>query len=383
MRQRRYDKITLDRTRAIKLDNGFLRVPARIARTGVHEYRKPDGSIERAFRPEEEVSKPESLATFDGVPFLNDHPYAEGGVVTAQNAKRLGVGFVMHPAYRDGFVEATILVEDAEMISEIEAGKLELSCGYFMDRDDKPGVAPDGQSYDFVQRNIHGNHVASVREGRAGPEVRIQLDAQAVTDSAYAVDFQHTPWFTTDNSGIVPKGPTMIKITIDSKETEVSEIASERIANEREAAAKALASVKAELEKAQAINDGLKEQNGKLEAALKEAPAKIKAELQAVASLTAQAKVLAPDVAVDGLDAAGIKRAVVAKLSTIKLDGKSDDYVSARFDLYVEQHEAKNPATEAAEKELNEKPVNDGKTQTAAEAKAKMLADFFNPSKDK
>lgn len=381
MRFQRFDKIVLDRPRAVKLDNGFLRVPARIARVGIQEYRRPDGTVEKAFRPPEEVGKPDSLATFDGVPLLNEHPYAEGGVVTAQNAKRLGVGFVQHPVYKDGFVEASILIEDAEAIAAVESGKVELSAGYFIDREETAGVF-DGVSYDFIQKNIQGNHVAIVREGRAGPEVRLQLDSHTHDSIAYSVDFSNTPWFITDNVGHEPTERTkMVKILIDGKETEVPEIVAERLANERAATAKASEGNKAELDKKQALCDGLQEQVTKLQAELKEAPVKIAAEMKATAAIATKAKALVPDLATDGLDAGAIKRAVVAKLSSLKLDEKSDEYVTARFDHYVEQHEKQNPATEAAEKELKEKPVTDGKPQTVADAKAQMLADFFNKGK--
>ena len=37
----------------------------------------------------------------------------------------------------------------------------------------EPGIY-DGESYDFVQRNIRGNHIALVKEGRSGPDVAVK-----------------------------------------------------------------------------------------------------------------------------------------------------------------------------------------------------------------
>jgi hypothetical protein len=55
-----------------------------------------------------------------------------------------------------------------------------------------------------------------------------------------------------------------------------------------------------------------------------------------------------------------IKAAVLAKLSPgLNLDGKSDAYVDARFDHAIEVEEAKNPATEAAQKVIDGKGGGD------------------------
>jgi hypothetical protein len=54
----------------------------------------------------------------------------------------------------------------------IDAGKRELSCGYRCTYDWTPGVW-NGEAYDCVQRNIRGNHLALVKNGRMGPEVAV------------------------------------------------------------------------------------------------------------------------------------------------------------------------------------------------------------------
>ena len=56
----------------------------------------------------------------------------------------------------------------------------ELSCAYRYDPDFTQGTY-DGQRYDFVMRNIRGNHVALVEEGRAGPDV-VVADKQTVKE---------------------------------------------------------------------------------------------------------------------------------------------------------------------------------------------------------
>lgn len=368
MAVQRYDKITLDRSKVLRLDNGMMRVPARLSRIGIQDYRRADGTIERAYRPEDEVSK--SAPLFDHVPVVDDHPTENNAVVDASNYKRLSVGLVLNPVYKDGFVECELLIQDATAVAKVEAGKVEMSAGYFIDREEKPGITADGQSYDFIQRNINPNHAAIVDHGRAGHDVRILLDQASVQDVAHSVDFAPTA-----APNPLPKVVTM-KITLDG-EREVEETLGNAITKEREAAAQALAEVKAALEKKTAQCDALDTKVKALETELAAAPEKARASILARADLEAKAKTVAPEVKCDGLDDMGVKRAVCVAQG-IKLDGKEDVYVSARFDILVEDAGKKNPATEAAGKELTEgkTPEVDG-VETPAQARAKAEAEFF------
>ncbi|MGB1276011.1 MAG: DUF2213 domain-containing protein, partial [Nannocystaceae bacterium] len=61
------------------------------------------------------------------------------------------------------------VMTDKATIEAIESGKRQVSNGYMADYDMTPGVTPDGQEYDAVQRNIRGNHIAIVDRARCGP----------------------------------------------------------------------------------------------------------------------------------------------------------------------------------------------------------------------
>lgn len=365
MKFTRYDRITLDRARALMLDNGMMRVPAKISRVGVQEYRRGDGSIERAYRPPNEVGAQQSVATFDARPVVVDHPRENGSVVDAKNVKRLGVGVVLNPVFRDGFIEADLLIQDADAVDAVKSGKVELSAGYFMDRDETPGVSPEGQSYDFVQRNIRANHVAIVDEGRAGPQCRIELDAVS-TD------------FPAMSAGDRPKGETnMLKMTIDGVEVEVSNLAATLFQKERTMAAGLLDSAKAEIQKKTAQCDALTEKVSKLETDLKAAPEKARAMLVERAALEAKVKTVAPDLKCDGLDDLAVKKAACEKHG-IKLDGKPDSYIAARFDVLAEESEKKNPAAQAVADALKAAPgAGTEPTLDLAEIKKKANEDFF------
>ena len=61
----------------------------------------------------------------------------------------------------------------------MERGKLEISCGYTCDTEEKPGTHPIWGDYDAIQRNILGNHVAIVDQGRAGT-AKVRMDGMMV-----------------------------------------------------------------------------------------------------------------------------------------------------------------------------------------------------------
>jgi uncharacterized protein len=68
----------------------------------------------------------------------------------------------------EGRVWAMLRVHDQEGIDYIQSGKMqELSAGYAYTPDMTEGVY-NGEAYDGIMRNIHGNHVAIVERGRIG-----------------------------------------------------------------------------------------------------------------------------------------------------------------------------------------------------------------------
>lgn len=186
----RYDFLSLPVVSSeIDKDTGYLRVRARTARTGLQKYRRADGSVEVEYRPEEEVAKPETLASFGMRPVTWKHPPC---LLDAENTKMFQIGHAgSHVHFSDGFVEVALVVTDKKAIDNIQRKDspdhaVEVSAGYRVDYDPTPGITPSGEPYDGVQRNIRVNHIAIVPKGRAGPEVRLLLDS---LDSTSAVSF--------------------------------------------------------------------------------------------------------------------------------------------------------------------------------------------------
>jgi hypothetical protein len=349
---RRLDRLTLDAKKAQKLDNGFLRAPAQISRTGVYEYLNEDGSVRREFRDAAEVFHEDSLRSFAMMPITDGHPAA--GWVTADNAReyqRGQMGETLAPAPDGKHVLGTMMVTDAALVKKILDGSaVEVSCGYTCQVDETPGEY-QGQRYDCRQHTIRGNHVAVLPRGRAGADARIKLDAAGhavITDSR-------------DSGRQDPPGGT-VKITIRGITFDVADQVAEALNAERSDSKQALDTLAArvvdaedgataaqtEVEKQTARADTaeaeVKKQTARADgAASPDAIAKIVAERTDLMDVAHRAGV---EVKADSFDAGAIKRAVVEKLAGLKLDGKSPDYVQAAFDIERAKLDAKVTGTE-------------------------------------
>jgi len=119
-------------------------------------YRDPD-ELERA------------AASFAGKPLLLVHT----PVTADEHPRQSTVGSVGNDvAFKAPYLMAPLSVWDGEAIGLIDSGEQkELSSAYRYRADMTPGKTPDGEAYDGVMRDIAGNHVALVKEGRAGPDV--------------------------------------------------------------------------------------------------------------------------------------------------------------------------------------------------------------------
>lgn len=122
-------------------------------------------------RPEAEVFRVETIESFNMKSLVDEHPPED---VNPRNWQRLTVGVVFNcrrgtGELRDTLV-ADILVTVDWAIKLILSGKRQLSCGYDADYVEMA----DGR---YEQRDIIGNHVALVREGRCGERCSIHDEA--------------------------------------------------------------------------------------------------------------------------------------------------------------------------------------------------------------
>lgn len=170
--------------------NGWFEVRGNpLSKVGVFPYLgstldgAPDPTkIYNVYRPAEELADPACLASFRLLPWIDDHVMLGSEENGFTPAERKGVqGVIGEDVYfEEPYVRGNLKVFSEAMARLIEHGKRQLSCGYRCVYDWTPGVW-QGIPYQVVQRQIRGNHLALVREGRMGPDV-------AVLDHTFTID---------------------------------------------------------------------------------------------------------------------------------------------------------------------------------------------------
>ena len=324
----------------MRTPQGFLRVPAYVTRAGVLEYKRADGTTVRELRHPDEVFRPASLESLSAAPLTDLHPKE---MVSPKNVRSLRVGHVGEAVRQDGHrVAATVTIEDEQMIALVERGeRREISCGYACAIDATPGVW-DGEHYDAVQRDIVYNHAALGPRnwGRAGSEVALRLDSgDAMTATAYGAPPERRDDGTTD----LPGGDAQmdhVTIRVDELDVQVPKQWAQVIEKALKQRDDALTERTKERDTAQGRLDALTKEHEEVKKQLTAAadPARVDAAVHARATLLEQArKVLPAEHKFDGQTPRQIHEAVLTKLDAkLDLKGKSDEYVSARFDHAIE-----------------------------------------------
>lgn len=132
---------------------------------GAQELGLDPGKVYHLLRHPDELKK--AAESFSGKPLLINHrpQYAD------DHEKSVTIGAIMNPQWDGPYLKAELVVWDGEAIKAIDSGEQkELSAGYRYRADMTPGMH-EGVKYDGIMRDIVGNHVALVTEGRAGPDV--------------------------------------------------------------------------------------------------------------------------------------------------------------------------------------------------------------------
>lgn len=141
----------------------------------------PEADPDKLFqvlRPAEELGATECVESFKLLPWVDDHTMLGSEEEGLTPAERKGVqGVIGQDVYfdaddGDGVLKGNIKTFSEAMASLIANGKKELSCGYRCRYEYAPGSFK-GQAYDYVQRDIRGNHLALVDNGRMGPDVAV------------------------------------------------------------------------------------------------------------------------------------------------------------------------------------------------------------------
>jgi len=339
-----------------KTPQGGLRVPAAVTRTGVLRYQDHEGRAWREYRPPEEVFAADSLATLRAAPVTDLHP---PGKVTAETWETLAKGHVdSAPTREGGLVVVDLAVQAAPLVGLVETGdRRDTSCGYECDVDWTPGVTPEGEAYDAVQREIRYNHVALLPpgQGRAGTDVALRMDGAAFEVSAGSPAAKGNPMkkklkiggreFRVDADEDVEAAQGAVDEVIEKKDEEAEGIASELKAT-KEALMQALTTV-AKLEAKLAAAEATKAPAPEITEEM--VPEAVQDSIVARrGTLLAGARgILGPETKLDGLSAHEIRSRAVAKAHpALRLDGLSADTVQGMFAILCDRAQARTDAVD-------------------------------------
>ena len=164
-------------TKQVDLNGYWLIEDNPISKEGVFPYLgrqispqlEPD-KIYMVYRPKEELTNPETLESFNAVPFIDEHEMLGEGFTRYDD--RPAGGVLYNVKADDGVLKGDFKIYSENLKDEIANGKKELSLGYLCDYELSRGVW-NGQRYDAIQKNIRGNHIALVNKGRMGADVRV------------------------------------------------------------------------------------------------------------------------------------------------------------------------------------------------------------------
>lgn len=343
---------------AVTTPEGFLLLEGWAARSGVQAYpERPEGQRAQ-YRPAEEVSDAQSLASWVGRPLTVQHPQQRGDafpLVTPDNWTAHAAGSVLGAEWdaQLGHVKVKILAQSQEAIDALTdpQGPRQLSAGYLRQLDTQAGKAPDGTPYDSVQRQIRINHLALVPQARAGQTALVGLDSKG-------------------------KQMEFVEVTINGRKVRVAKEDAAVLGAEADAIVKAQAEADKRAAEAKTKADAADKRAAEAEAKLLAAEADLKTFKDAqskeeVKRLRAELKALLPETQVGELDAAGLKRVLVVgaypELSELSLDALLAVYPKA-----VERLKA-GKAGAASELGGAPEPSSDALNDDPAQLRRKMM----------
>lgn len=334
------ETFAMDKESVRQMDtNGWFEVSRNpISKVGIFDYSaaqvgKEDetpGKRYRVLRPAEELSDPETLASFRLLPWIDNHVMLGSEDKGLMPAERKGVQGVTGEDvfFENGTVFSNLKVFSQSMAGLIEAGKRELSCGYRCVYDFTPGTF-QGQAYDCVQRTIRGNHLALVHSGRMGPDVAV-LDS--IDHSPTTTDTKEPPMAEDKSGGGSALDAALA--TLNTPEARKAAMLAIRAAMD-EAGDKP--DMDDDAKKAKEVSDAEEEEAAKKKAAedaAEEEEAKKKAAEAKDTDLKADDIAKRPN-AMDAMDAAAVSKLVAAELARAAASTKRRDVLAKQLGPHI------------------------------------------------
>lgn len=331
------DTVSVGKVR--RTGDGYLVADARVARTGIQQYLgselgRPEMPVVRVYRPEAEVFSQDAMRSYAHRPVTIEHP---AKMVDATTWKGVAAGQTGEDVVRDGeCVRVPLVLMDAAAIKAYEDGKRELSMGYTAEIVFQDGMTPDGQPYDAVQTQLRMNHLALVDRARGGAELRIG-DGRAPGERYSSADIP------SPKENAMSNTKTVLVDGLSVETTDAGAQAITKLQQQVNDSAQALADAQAKHQAELADRDA---KLAKAEAERDDAKAKVLSDADLDKRVAARADLISTAKAIHDADYTGKsdadirKTALAGKFGQAVVDGKSDAYLEARFDIAAEQAKA-------------------------------------------
>lgn len=153
-------------------DNGFIMIADNpISRSGIFQYLGasidsnaiPD-KIYNVYRPDSELADPACIDSFKLIPIVDDHTMV-GANYTPAEEKGVHGSTGENVRFENNVLFSNLKIFSDTLANLIEQGKRHLSLGYKCVYEKSQGFF-NNQSYDYIQRNLRGNHLALVDQSR-------------------------------------------------------------------------------------------------------------------------------------------------------------------------------------------------------------------------
>ncbi|MEG0406397.1 MAG: DUF2213 domain-containing protein [Acinetobacter sp.] len=260
--------------------------------------------IINVYTPADELFKPESIQSFNGVDVTDYHP--PKNEINASNWKDYHIGYCENVKQEGDYLVGDLLIKDKTSIDLIQSNeRIEMSLGYAAILVVEQGVAPDGTPYQAKFINFIGNHVALVKYGRCGGDCRIGDQKPSPKGKIMEVEVNGIRFDIGDNK------PLADALNIQKQQLENLKAAKLKVGDKQFSIGDELPAVQAVVDQLHTDKATLEQKVGDLEKN-QMTPEKLEQAAAERATVIADAKALLPTVKTDGCTCEQIKRDVIA-----------------------------------------------------------------------
>jgi len=273
-----------------------------------YEFPSLDGysadQIINIYTPAEELFKPETIASFNGVDATDYHP--PKNEINASNWKDYHIGYCENVRQEGDYLVGDLLIKDKISIDLIQSNeRIEMSLGYGAMLVVEQGTAPDGTPYQAKFINFNGDHIALVKYGRCGGDCRIGDEKQTPKGKTMEVTVNGIRFDIGDNK------PLADALKQQQEQLENLKAAKIKVGDKQFSIGDELNAVQAVVDQLHTEKTTLEQKVGDLEKN-QMTPEKVEQAAAERAAVIADAKSLVPTVKTEGCTCEQIKRDVIA-----------------------------------------------------------------------